>query len=97
MVAPQPDSGWGRQSFTSLFTDSCPSSHIKLLSTHNGEPALLFSKEQSLPFKYALIGKFQQGRPPVDKLCKDFQTIDLKRRVQRFAFWIITTFSFDHC
>jgi hypothetical protein len=69
-----------------FFFSVLSSSPIKLISQHKGNLALFFSSENirslSQPFKLALIGKFLEGQPSIDKLRTDFPTISLKGDVQ---------------
>lgn len=77
---------WERKSFVALFNssnkDSCSSTLIKPLQSHEGEQIIIYNEldTQSLAalFKLSLVRKFSHGRPSMASLQRDYCKLDLK-------------------
>nr|XP_027067822.1 uncharacterized protein LOC113693489 [Coffea arabica] len=76
-----------KKSFSDLFSGNSSQPALKLqamATTHKGEPAMLFSKEDldvlASPYRFALVGKFSRGRPKLEEIRKFFSTLDLREK-----------------
>lgn len=77
-----------KKNFSDLFQNpsklsmSTPLIPLRKPTTFKGRPAIFFSNDNiqklSAPFRFALVGKFSHGRPPMNEIRLSIESIGLK-------------------